>query len=84
MQYPLRLFKIFQSEAGKMEDKITDIEIRIAHQEAAIEEINKTILKQHNQIESLITDLSILRKQLKDVSENNIVDQSDEAPPPHY
>jgi len=67
-----------------MEDKITDIEIRIAHQEAAIDEINSTILKQHNQIESLIADLSMLRKQLRDISEDNIADQSNETPPPHY
>ena len=67
-----------------MEDKITDLEIRMTHQEAAIEEINLVLLKQHNQIESLISDLTMLRKQLSDMSDNNIADQSQETPPPHY
>lgn len=67
-----------------MEDKITDLEIRLTHQEATIEEINSVLLKQHSQIESLISDIAILQKQLRDMSESNIADQSQETPPPHY
>lgn len=67
-----------------MEDKITDLEIRLTHQEAAIEEINTVLLKQHSQLESLIADIEILQKQLRDMSESNIADQSQETPPPHY
>ena len=67
-----------------MEDKITDLEIRLTHQEAAIEEINTVLLKQHSQLESLIADIQILQKQLRDMSESNIADQSQETPPPHY
>lgn len=67
-----------------MDDKITDLEIRLTHQEAAIEEINTVLLKQHSQLESLIADIEILQKQLRDMSESNIADQSQETPPPHY
>lgn len=67
-----------------MEDKITDLEIRLTHQEAAIEEINTVLLKQHSQLESLIADIQILQRQLRDMSESNIADQSQETPPPHY
>ncbi|WP_455199209.1 SlyX family protein [Kaarinaea lacus] len=67
-----------------MENKITDLEIRLTHQEAAIEEINSVLLKQHRQIESLIADFALLQKQLRDMSENLIADQSLETPPPHY
>lgn len=67
-----------------MEDKITDIEIRLTHQEAAIEEINAVLLKQHSQIESLLTDIALLQKQIRDMGASNIVDQTLETPPPHY
>lgn len=67
-----------------MDEKITDLEIRLTHQEAAIEEINLLLLKQHNQIESLVADFALLQKQLRDMSESNIADQSHETPPPHY
>lgn len=67
-----------------MDDKITDLEIRLTHQEAAIEEINTVLLKQHSQLVSLIADIEILQKQLRDMSESNIADQSQETPPPHY
>lgn len=67
-----------------MEDKITDLEIRLTHQEAAIEEMNAVLLKQHSQIESLLADMTLLRKQLRDMSASNVADQSQETLPPHY
>lgn len=67
-----------------MKDKITDLEIRLTHQEAEIETMNKIILKQHSQIESLLADITLLKKQLREMGSGNIVDQSLETPPPHY
>lgn len=67
-----------------MEDKITDLEIRLTHQEAVIEEMNAVLLKQHSQIESLLADMTLLRKQLRDMSASNVADQSQETLPPHY
>lgn len=67
-----------------MEDKITDLEIRLTHQEAAIEEMNSVLLKQHKQLESIMADLALLQKQLRDMRDSNIADPSQETPPPHY
>ena len=67
-----------------MQDKITDLEIRLTHQEAEIQAMNKVILKQHSQIESLLADITSLKKQLREMGSGNIVDQSLETPPPHY
>jgi len=67
-----------------VEDKIIDIEIRLTHQEASIEEMNTVLLRQHVQIESLLKDISVLQKQIRDMGSSNIVDQSLETPPPHY
>ena len=67
-----------------VETKITDLEIRLTHQEAAIEEMNGVLLKQHRLIESLRAELDILQRQLRDMSTSNVGDVSQEPPPPHY
>ena len=67
-----------------MENKITDLEIRITHQEAALEEMNGVLLTQHKLIESLRADLKTLQRQLRDIGSSNIADASQEPPPPHY
>ena len=66
-----------------MDSKITDLEIRITHQEAAIEEINDVLLKQHQLIEKLGNEVNMLQRQLMDIG-GNVVDASKETPPPHY
>ena len=67
-----------------MEEKITNLEIRLTHQEAAIEEMNAVLLKQYQLIESLRAELGLLQRQLKDLGSSNVVDASQEPPPPHY
>lgn len=67
-----------------VETKITDLEIRLTHQEAAIEEMNGVLLKQHQLIESLRAELSTLQRQLRDLGTGNVGDVSQEPPPPHY
>lgn len=67
-----------------METKITDLEIRLTHQEAAIEEMNAVLLQQHQLIESLKAEVALLQRQLRDMGSSNVVDASQEPPPPHY
>ena len=61
-----------------------DLEIRLTHQEAALEEMNAVLLKQHKLIESLSAELRVLQKQLRDMGSSNVADASQETPPPHY
>ncbi len=65
-----------------MEDRITDLEIRLSHQQAAIDELTRTALEQEKIIERLQQDIKQLREQLTEVS--NIAHVSEETPPPHY
>ena len=67
-----------------MENKITDLEIRLTHQEAALEEMNGVLLKQHSLIQKLQDDITMLQRQLRDINASNIADAANEAPPPHY
>ena len=64
--------------------KIIDLEIRLTHQEATIEELNRVLLEQHGLIESLKADVARLKRQFQDISASNVADISQETPPPHY
>ena len=67
-----------------MEEKLIDLEIRFTHQENHIEELDKIIYQQQKTIDSITERLSDLERRLKTATENNILSQSDETPPPHY
>ena len=65
-----------------METRITDLEIRITHQESAIDELTRTVLRQEELISKLQLELKNIRSQVNDVS--IIAHASEETPPPHY
>jgi SlyX protein len=68
----------------KTEQRITELEIRLTHQDESIESLSNTIIRQHDEIDTLKLRLEILEKRLKSVSESQVADQKDETPPPHY
>lgn len=65
-----------------MKNQITDLEIRITHQEASIDELTRTLLAQEQLIRKLQKEVDVMRSQLKEYS--NIAHASEETPPPHY
>lgn len=66
-----------------MNDKITDLEIRLTYQESVLQELNDVIVKQQDQIDALIIEIRRLRQQLEAGAEF-VRPQSEETPPPHY
>lgn len=67
-----------------MESRLEDLEIRIAHQEAAIEELTRTNLSQQQQIEALQIQIGYLKSLLKEMTPSAVAPRSEETPPPHY
>jgi SlyX protein len=67
-----------------MENRITDLEIRLTHQEAAIDEMNHVLLEQHQLIQKMRDALMLLQRQQRDTNANNAADTGIEPPPPHY
>jgi len=61
---------------------VEQLEVRITHQEAAIDELTQQSLLQQRQIIELIGHVEKLQQQLRELAEgrDSIVD----APPPHY
>ena len=67
-----------------MENRITELEIRLTHMEDTIDILDKTAITQQSQIDILMLKISILEKKLKAAAESQIADEKDETPPPHY
>ena len=67
-----------------MEDRITELEIRLTHIEDTLDVLNQTVIDQHRLIDHLQLQISIMEKKLKAVATSNIAPESEESPPPHY
>ncbi|MCS6760607.1 MAG: SlyX family protein [Candidatus Devosia symbiotica] len=63
-------------------DRLDALEVRIAHQDQTIDELNTTIAAQWRQIDLLIRKLDTIEQQVR--SGVHIADPSSELPPPHY
>ena len=67
-----------------MEDRITDLEMKISFQEQSIEELNQLLVEQQKQIDRLTADLKKILQEAEADRDEGIVDISLEVPPPHY
>ena len=67
-----------------MEDRITELEIRLTHLEETLEIYDSAIIKQNADIDNLQLQIEILEKKLKASANAPIADESEETPPPHY
>ncbi len=67
-----------------MDDRITELEIRLTHMEDTLDILNQTIIDQHQTMDQLKLQIAILEKKLKAAAESQIAHEKDETPPPHY
>lgn len=63
--------------------RIEALEMRIAHQERIIEELNAAVTEQWKQIESLTRQVERMTDRLQQVGDN-AAPTAPEPPPPHY
>jgi SlyX protein len=64
--------------------RIDGLEMRIAHQDQTIEDLNASITEQWRQIEDLTYRLTRLSEQVREVESSTGVSDGPEPPPPHY
>ncbi|HEB99564.1 MAG TPA: SlyX family protein [Thiotrichales bacterium] len=67
-----------------MESRLTDLEIRYAHQEATIEALNETLLLQQRSIDQLRAELTRIKQQMQELNTGEMASAAEETPPPHY
>jgi len=67
-----------------MENRVTELEIRLTHLEDTIEVLNHSVIRQHEEIDSLKLQVSALQRKLKAAQSSPVALESEETPPPHY
>ena len=67
-----------------MDNRVTELEIRLTHLEDTIETLNQTIIKQSDEINLLQLQVSTLEKKIKSAQTSPVAHESEETPPPHY
>lgn len=72
------------SEISQIEARLMDVEIKIGYSEDMVDELNRTIFRQQQQIDQLITQIKALSEQVQNAAppeqQRNLRDEI----PPHY
>ncbi|MBS4020722.1 SlyX family protein [Azonexus hydrophilus] len=66
-----------------MESRLTELEIKISFTEDQLEELNKIVYRQQQQIEFLVNEVRTLRDQVNGLQPTEFRSLRDEIPP-HY
>ncbi|MCW8931549.1 MAG: SlyX family protein [Gammaproteobacteria bacterium] len=66
-----------------IENRVMELEIKNAHQEDTIEQLNQIIIKHQTTLDTLVRHMEQLQNKVSDLQETNTKD-SPEPPPPHY
>ena len=67
-----------------LENRIEELETKIAFQEQLLDELNHALVQQQFDIDKMQVQLRYMVNKLKDFQSSNIASQSEETPPPHY
>ena len=67
-----------------LEDRIAELEMKIAFQEQLLDELNQALVQQQFNMDKIQLQLRYLARKLKDMQPSNIASQAEETPPPHY
>ena len=67
-----------------LEERIVELEIRLAHQDDMLQTLNRLITEQHRTIEHLQADAEHLRLCVSQLLAPQGGDPGPEPPPPHY
>ncbi|HTP65880.1 MAG TPA: SlyX family protein [Geobacteraceae bacterium] len=67
-----------------MNERITDIEIQLMHQENTIQQLNEIVTRQQGMIEELQANVRLIMQQLRTIAPSAVRDAEDEELPPHY
>jgi SlyX protein len=66
------------------QNQLVDLQIRLTHQEAAIETLTQNYLALEKQLLTLEKQMQDIKSILQEVMPSLIAPQTEETPPPHY
>jgi len=67
-----------------MDDRLIEIETKVAYQEHTISELNDVVYRQQQQIDQLERICKALTDRVQDIDETATADKGGDEKPPHY
>ena len=67
-----------------MNERLTELEMRVAFQDKTIQDLNEVVTRQQREIDRLARELEVVKSRLSGLAPSMVVPQHDEKPPPHY
>lgn len=67
-----------------MNETLNDLQIRLTYQEDDIKQLNRVVMRQQRELESLRRELDRLKELVAELAPVPVGTASDEPPPPHY
>jgi SlyX protein len=67
-----------------MENKIIELQSKLAFQDETINELNDVVTDQQQQLDQLREEIRLINLRITDVAESSNVSDEKEPPPPHY
>ena len=67
-----------------LEDRIEELESRLAFQDDTIEQLNQALAMQQQDMDKLRHQMGLIATRMKEMVVSQVASQSEETPPPHY
>lgn len=67
-----------------MENRLIDLESKLAFQDETISELNEVITDQQQQLDRLREEIRLLNLRIVSIAESSATSEEKEPPPPHY
>ncbi|SJL85198.1 SlyX family protein [Vibrio palustris] len=71
-------------ETIKLQQRVDDLECQLSFQEQTISELNDALSQQQFLIAEMKDQMKFVVGKIKAIGSNELADQSEETPPPHY
>ena len=68
----------------ELEQRIDDLECKLAFQEQTIDDLNEALSQQQLLINKMQEQMRFMVGKIKSMNTSNLADESEETPPPHY
>ncbi len=68
----------------ELQNRIEDLECKLAFQEQTIDELNDALSQQQLIITKMQEQMKYVANKVKNIDSSNLADASEETPPPHY
>jgi SlyX protein len=67
-----------------MNERLVELEVRVAFQEQTLQELNEVVTRQQQQIDRLAQEFETLKVQFAILAPSLVIPKEEETPPPHY